>query len=191
MPVRSVTTERLLLRPWEPADADFLLDLEGRWDVVRHLGPHPRTMASLDEALASIGRRRAITEHPVHGVWIVTDRSGTRLGNLLLKPVPLSTGEQPSDPADVEIGWHLHPDARGHGYATEAAAAVAGDALARGLARVLAVTHPDNVASQAVCRRIGMRHRGTTRRYLDMTTELFELTRGPSTVGPAPSATHG
>lgn len=92
----------------------------------------------------------------------------------MLKPIPLSTGEEPSDPAEVEIGWHLHPDAWGRGYATEAAAAVSAAAFARGQGRIIAVTHPDNHASQAVCRRIGMRHRGTTTRYLDMSSELFE-----------------
>lgn len=113
-------------------------------------------MTSHTAALTSIERRRAIGEHPVHGIWIITDRDGARLGNLLLKPIPLSAGEEPSDPAEVEIGWHLRPDARGHGYATEAADAAATDTFARGQSRIIAVTHLDNQASQAVCRRIGM-----------------------------------
>lgn len=174
--MRTITSERLVLRPWEHGDADFLLDLERRWEVVRFLGAHPTTMTSRVDALASIDRRRAISEHPVHGIWVITDREGVRLGNLLLKPIPLSAGEQPSDPAEVEIGWHLHPDAWGHGYATEAARAASTDAFARGQGRIIAVTHPDNHASQAVCRRLGMDHRGTTTRYMDTRCELFELT---------------
>jgi RimJ/RimL family protein N-acetyltransferase len=173
--MRTITSERLILRPWDADDADFLLDLEGRWDVVRYLGADPTTMTSHDEAVASIERRRTTSAHPIHGIRVITDRTGARLGNLLLKPIPLSTGEEPSDPAEVEIGWHLHPDAWGRGYATEAAAAVSAAAFARGQGRIIAVTHPDNHASQAVCRRIGMRHRGTTTRYLDMSSELFEL----------------
>ncbi|NEB07143.1 GNAT family N-acetyltransferase, partial [Streptomyces sp. SID13726] len=39
-----------------------------------------------------------------------------------------------------------------------------------------AVTHPDNAASQAVCRRIGMTHRGTTDAYYGTTCELFDVT---------------
>ncbi len=124
-----------MLRPWLPADADFLLDLEGRWEVVRHLGAAPSTMTSRDEALASIHRRRAISAHHVHGVWLVADHDGRRLGNLLLKPVRLSAGEQADRSPEVEVGWHLHPDAWGHGYATEAARTVLDDAFTRGLAR--------------------------------------------------------
>jgi len=174
--MRAITSARLILRPWDAADADFLLDLEGRWEVVRYVRADPTTMTSRDDALASIERRRAISAHPIHGIWIITDLADGRLGNLLLKPIPLSAGEEPADPAEVEIGWHLHPDAWGHGYATEAAAAVSADAFARGQSRIIAVTHPDNQASQAVCRRIGMRHLGTTTRYMDTYCHLFELT---------------
>src|SRR6478609_7011115 len=120
--MRTITSERLTLRPWDADDTAFLLDLEGRWEVVRYLGADPTTMTSRADALASVQRRRAVGEHPIHGIWIITDHAGARLGNLLLKPIPLSAGEEPSDPAEVEIGWHLHPDAWGQGYATEAAA---------------------------------------------------------------------
>jgi RimJ/RimL family protein N-acetyltransferase len=39
--MRTITSDRLLLRPWRDDDADFLLDLESRWEVVRFLGAHP------------------------------------------------------------------------------------------------------------------------------------------------------
>lgn len=107
---------------------------------------------------------------------LITNKDGTRLGNLLLKPIPLSTGEMSADPVDVEIGWHLHPDAWGHGYATEAACAAIVDAFSRGQERIIAVTHPDNHASQAVCRRVGMHPHGQTQRYMNTTCELFEVT---------------
>lgn len=175
--MRTITSDRLLLRPWRD-DADFLLDLQSRWDVVRFLGANPSTMSTREDALASIARRRAVDD-PVHGIWAVTVADdGHLVGNLLLKPIPLSTGEPADRPADVEIGWHLHPDAWGHGYATEAAAAVLHDAFSRGLAKVLAVTRPDNHASQAVCRRLAMTHLGRTTRFYDTSNELFEKRPG-------------
>ncbi|GII57779.1 N-acetyltransferase [Planotetraspora thailandica] len=172
--MRTITSERLLLRPWHDDDADFLLDLESRWEVVRFLGVHPTTMRTREDALASIARRRAV-DHPIHGIWAVTTAADGRLvGNLLLKPIPLSAGESTDEPNDVEIGWALHPDVRGQGYATEAAQAVLSDAFSRGLAKVVAVTDPGNHASQAVCRRLGMTHLGRTTRYYDAPLELFE-----------------
>ena len=41
----------------------------------------------------------------------------------------------------------------------------------------IAVTHPDNEASQRVARRLGMRDEGLTDRYYDTTTRLFVLER--------------
>jgi RimJ/RimL family protein N-acetyltransferase len=51
-------------------------------------------------------------------------------------------------------------------------------AFQAGIDEVFAVTYPQNVASQAVCRRIGMTHLGSTDRYYDVTSELFRATRG-------------
>jgi RimJ/RimL family protein N-acetyltransferase len=172
--MRTITSDRLLLRPWRDDDADFLLDLESRWDVVRFLGARPTTMSTREDALASIARRRAVDD-PIYGMRAITVAAdGRMVGNLLLKPILLSTGEPSDRPNEVEIGWHLHPDAWGQGYATEAAEAVLHDVFSRGLAKVLAVTNPDNHASQAVCRRLGMTHLGCTTRYHDTPNELFE-----------------
>ncbi|GIJ41777.1 GNAT family N-acetyltransferase [Micromonospora andamanensis] len=176
--MRTIASDRLLLRPWRDEDMDFLLDLESRWEVVRFLGAQPTVMNSREEALTSIARRRAIDD-PIHGIWAITTTAHRRLvGNLLLKPVRLSAGEPSGGSTEIEIGWHLHPDAWGHGYATEAAAAVLDDAFGRGLTRVIAVTDPDNHASRAVCRRLGMTHLGRTTRYYDTPSELFEKLAG-------------
>ena len=59
--------------------------------------------------------------------------------------------------------------------ATEAARRVLEHAFDAGLERVLAVTHPDNAASQAVARRIGMRDEGLTDAYYDTTCRLFRV----------------
>jgi len=112
--MRFITSDRLLLRPWREDDADFLLDLESRWEVVRFLGPNPTTLRTREEALASIRHRRGV-DHPVHGIWAITTRDGQLVGNLALVPVPVSAGQSPGTPPEVEIGWHLHPDAWGKG----------------------------------------------------------------------------
>lgn len=77
------------------------------------------------------------------------------------KPIPASSGRTPLPPSgDIEIGWHLHPDAWGHGYAAEAAARVLAHAFACGLDKVVAVTNIANTASQTVAKRNGMSHLG-------------------------------
>jgi RimJ/RimL family protein N-acetyltransferase len=63
------------------------------------------------------------------------------------------------------VGWHLHPDHQGRGLATEAAAAVLAVAAEAGIGPVLAMTDPDNIRSQAVATRLGMRDEGLTERW--------------------------
>lgn len=101
--------------------------------------------------------------------------SATPVGSILLKSIPASGTGEPS--GDIEIGWHLHPDQWGHGYATEAASAVLAAGFSSGLDRVVAVTRTANTASQAVCARLGMTHLGLSDEYYDVTCELFEILR--------------
>lgn len=92
---------------------------------------------------------------------------------------PASTSDASRPPsAETEIGWHLHPRAWGRGSATEAERRVLRHAFVGGLDRVLAVTHPDNAASQAVALPIGMRDEGETDAYYDTRCRLFVIDRG-------------
>jgi len=171
--MENITTERLLLRPWHDSDGDFVYDLYSRWVVQRFIGNEPRVMESRSEAEERLARFQAI-DHPVHGIWAVTRKEdGAPVGTLLLKPIPAS-GDEPLKPSgDVEIGWHLHPDYWGSGFASEAAEAVLEHAFAHGLERVVAVTNPANEASQNVCLRIGMKAKGLSKKYYNATCELF------------------
>jgi RimJ/RimL family protein N-acetyltransferase len=87
---------------------------------------------------------------------------------VLFKPLPNGVGE-------VEVGWHLHPDSWGYGYATEAARAVIERGFDAGLPEVYAVVRPGNEASLAVCSRLGMQPLGLFRRWYDVDLEAFRL----------------
>jgi RimJ/RimL family protein N-acetyltransferase len=176
--VKTLATPRLLLRPWAEDDVDFVFDMYRRWEVARFIGLVPTVMQTRDEAVARLARWMSFDD-PVLGFWAISE-PGSRApyGMVILKPLPGSSEETPLPPSgEIEIGWHLHPEAWGHGYASEAAGAVLGHAFDSGLSRVLAVTHPDNVASQRVALRIGMRHTGQTSRFYNSTCELFSANR--------------
>ena len=62
---------------------------------------------------------------------------------------------------ELEVGYHIRADQRGHGLATEAAhACVAYGFEMLHPTRIVSIVHPDNSASRAVAEKVH-RHRGT------------------------------
>jgi RimJ/RimL family protein N-acetyltransferase len=160
-------TERLTLRSWEAADAQVFFDIYSRWSVMRWLGPPPRRVyENLEQAARGIEAWRG-REHPPLGLWaIVPAGEQAPVGTVLL--LPLSDAAGPTD--EVEVGWHLHPDREGEGWATDSARALLSRAA---LPRVLALTDPDNTRSQAVCTRLGMTDEGLTDRWFGTTMRQY------------------
>jgi RimJ/RimL family protein N-acetyltransferase len=160
-------TARLRLRPWTTCRDDLarLVDLYGRDEVTRWLGGTPSV-----PPVELVARWRAVAEADDRfGVWAIElAGAGTVAGTVLLKPLPDGVGE-------VEVGWHLHPDSWGRGYATEAARAVIARGFEAGLPEVYAVVRPGNTASVAVCRRLGMTPLGRMRRWYDVELDAFRL----------------
>ena len=74
------------------------------------------------------------------------------------------------------MGWGLHPDARGKGYATEAAAAsidYAFDVLQ--WTTVIHLVHPDNIRSRRVAERLGATLQGRTNMPAPYATEVADI----------------
>lgn len=165
-------TDRLILRAWRPDEAPRLLDLLGRLEVTRWLGDGtPWVMADLDEARRTIDRYAERSATPPIGVWAVeVCEIGRVAGSVMLLPLPRS------EAGEVEIAWHLHPDSWGHGYATEAAAALLVHGFAHGLSEIFAVTHLGNDASGRVCGRLGMTDEGVVRKWYDIDMQLYRIT---------------
>jgi RimJ/RimL family protein N-acetyltransferase len=161
-----ITTDRLVVRPWRLDEADRFVDIYRRPEVVRWLGAEP--MQDHSEAIAMIERNLTrLDADPRFGSWAVIHGStGVPVGSVILKPLPDSEGE-------VEIGWQLHPDSWGNGFASEAASAVLDRGFADGLSEVWAVTDLDNTRSVAVCRRIGMQLLGITHRWYHEPSLMF------------------
>ena len=165
-------TERLVVRQWTHDDAETVYDIYARDEVARWVGAAPRAMASVDAAHATVDRWAARSEpDPTYGVWAIVPRGARRpVGSVLLVGLPDGDGVPTGD---IEVGWHLHPDAWGNGYATEAARGALDRGFAAGLREVFAVVRPGNEPSQAVCRRLHMKHLGRTNRYYGLSVELF------------------
>jgi RimJ/RimL family protein N-acetyltransferase len=165
-PATVIRTERLVIRPWRLDEADRFLDLYRRPEVVRWFPAAP--LLDRQTAVGRIERSIAqLAADPRFGKRAVVERTtGVPVGTVILSPLPHGDGE-------VEIGWHLHPDSWGNGFATEAADAVLRRGFTDGLPEAWAVTHPANHRSATVCRRIGMQLLGITHRWYDEPSLMF------------------
>lgn len=139
-------TERLVLRPLVPADAELLHELDSDPEVRRyvHAGP-PDLVRIRDEILP---RMTAETGRDDRGFWAAEE-----------KPARAFVGwfHLRSDAGgDAELGFRLRRPAWGRGLATEGARALASKALAMPeTERVVAVTLVGNRASQRVLEKVG------------------------------------
>jgi RimJ/RimL family protein N-acetyltransferase len=160
-------TERLRLRPRTLADLDanLAMDLDPR--VHRYIlakAPDPEAWrARLAEQIAS-------GWPPTGCIWAVERRDEPGfLGWCGLFPLGYC--------GLIEIGYRYVPAAWGQGIASEAAAAVLEHGFrALGLDPIVAVTHPDNLASQRVLQKIGLRPSGEAYHY-GQWLRFFRLTR--------------
>ncbi|MDI1284688.1 MAG: GNAT family N-acetyltransferase [Reyranella sp.] len=135
-------TARLTLRPMLPDDAEAYL-------AIRH---HPGVAKWVPLPFEGvIGRFAASWEERRYAPWGVF-LAGELIGHGGLNYVP--------EFGETEVLWALHPDFWGRGYATEVAEASLGYGFGTlGLGLIFAITPPDNLASQAVMKRIGLTYR--------------------------------
>ena len=145
-----IHTDRLILRTMTPADLDDVHAYQGRDDVCRYLLHEARTR---EELVDWVEKYAAATVLAKEGDWIepAIELDGRVIGQMYLTVTSIEN-------LGAEIGWTLHPDFFGRGYATEAAAATLDLAFGQlGLHRVRADLDPRNAASIALCGRLGMR----------------------------------
>jgi RimJ/RimL family protein N-acetyltransferase len=151
-----VRTDRLVLRLLTEADADDVHRYQSREDVCRYALFEPRTHAEVVERLA---KHAVATTLANDGDYLqlalelpaTSDARARVIGDSFFTISSLAN-------AKGEIGWTLHPDFAGRGYAAEAARAVLRIAFEDlRLHRVVAELDPRNEASIALCRRLGMR----------------------------------
>lgn len=158
LPSEVVRTERLVLRPYRPDDVD-----------------------AVHRACQDAGIQRWISVIPVPyteadaRAWVTDAAPGERAEGVGLPAVLEAQGELVGAAGihfrpgrlGPEIGYWTAPWARGHGYAAEAAAALAEWAVGLGAPRVHLYADVENTASQAVAVRAGFTREGVVRSCLD------------------------
>jgi RimJ/RimL family protein N-acetyltransferase len=153
--------DRLCLRTPTPRDAEALYDLFADPEVMHGLGKEP---------VSALGEARAMIEEGIGG-WrtdglgpfiletAAADRRVVGQAGLMIfdtRGWTPSTWANAGSHAQPELGWALIRAHWGHGYATEAAAAIRDWAHeCRSIDRLVSLISSDNVRSQRVAERLG------------------------------------
>lgn len=147
-----IRTDRLVLRQIDPiSDVDAIHAYASREDVCRYIPWLPKTRVEVATWLPN--RCSIAVPEPDRAAFlaVVVHETDELIGDVMFRWESEAHG-------CAEIGYVIHPDHAGHGYASEAAAALLRLAFEQlDLHRVVARTDQRNHASAAVLRRIGMR----------------------------------
>jgi RimJ/RimL family protein N-acetyltransferase len=158
MALPTITTQRLILRPFTVADSPRVQQLAGAWEVADTTGhmPHPYPDGAAEE-------------------WIRAHEADYRRGEGLALAITLREGGEligevgltiNSASRRAELGYWIGVPYWNRGYMTEAASAVIAFAFeSLRLNRVYASHFPRNPASGRVMAKAGMKYEGTLRQH--------------------------
>ncbi|MBM7832288.1 RimJ/RimL family protein N-acetyltransferase [Agromyces cerinus] len=170
-----LTTERLVLRPLEASDAADVFEYQRIPDVLKYLPWPLRDRAEAYEHTAKRAAARVLESDGDFFVLAMTlpgtpsvDDAGSDasasaaatardrvIGDMMVR---VSSAKH----AQLELGWVVHPDFQGKGYAREAAVAIRDFAFETlHPHRIQAFLDARNAASAALCERLGMRREAT------------------------------
>jgi len=147
-----ITTPRLTLRAFTPADLDELNSFQSRADVARYLYWGPRSRAESAAALAKRVHSSSLSkEGQLLAVAVELTETGQLIGDLNLEYLS-------SEHRQGEIGFVFHPDHHGKGFAAEAATELLRLGFEElGLHRIIGRCDGRNTASATLMERLGMR----------------------------------
>lgn len=157
----SLYTDRICLRTPTPQDAEALYDLFADAEVMQGLGRDP--VSAVEEVRAMIQAMTHAWRTDGVGAFILettaSERQVVGQAGLMIfdtRGWTPSTWAKAGSHAQPELGWGLIRAHWGHGYATEAAAAIRDWAQQRrNIEWLVSLISPDNVRSQRVAERLG------------------------------------
>jgi RimJ/RimL family protein N-acetyltransferase len=145
----TLTTERLVLRPWRDSDREPFASMNADPVVMEHF-PSTLTREQSDGLVDRIKQR--MTDQG-WGLWAVEVPGEAEFVGF----VGLNPGDDALGRPCVEVGWRLDASHWGHGYAPEGARAAVAYAFDRaGLDEVVSFTTPNNLRSQRVMQKVGL-----------------------------------
>jgi ribosomal-protein-alanine N-acetyltransferase len=152
-------TPRLVLREYVEGDFAAVHAYAGDPEMTRYMAWGPNTEADTREFLAEALAARGTEPRTVFDLAITLRDGGRLVGGCGLRV------SEPRHRGGV-IGYILHRDAWGRGYASEAAQALVDFGFGTlGMHRIYAVCDPANVASAHVLEKLGMRREGVMREH--------------------------
>jgi len=146
--MHKLETDRLILRPFTYHDLDAFALIGSDPDVMRYIGDgNPQSRDQTAQRLDAI-----IEHHNQHGfgLWAAVEKtSGDLIGFCGLQFL--------DNTSEVELGYRLAKRLWGMGLASEAAQASLRYGFEQlGIDRIVAVVHPENIASSRVLEKIGL-----------------------------------
>lgn len=148
-----LTDDRVRLRPLRDADATAYAAGSADTDVRRHAHlPEPEYTPDSVRRMIERDARPGLDRGDLAVLAIAEASSDAFAGSLVLFNVAVDR---------AEVGFWLHPDARGKGYASAALALAAEFARASGLTTLTARTVTDNAGSQRVLDAAGFEQGGS------------------------------
>lgn len=154
MTISRVETKRLTLRQWQSSDYAIFAEMNADPIVMRYF---PKLLSKETSDIIANKCQQLIIDNG-WGFWAVSVKDAAKNNSPFIGMVGLNKIHSDMTFAPgVEIGWRLHKDYWGQGYATEAARAALRFAFTElALDEVVAFTAVINEHSQLIMQRIGM-----------------------------------
>jgi len=164
-----LTSTRLYLRPFVPSDWEKIYELDSDPEVMKYLTQFAKDKKSdypkiIEHCMAYY------QENPGFGVWAAIEKETEEfIGWFMLKKYQYSNHQ--------ELGYRLMKKYWERGYATEMSLKLVEYGFSeKSLSKIVAITHPENIGSQKVLKKAGMKYIKTIP-FKEENTFYFEVER--------------
>lgn len=141
-----IQTNRLELKSYKISDKEQLIKLLTNTEVTKtFMVPEFKSLKQVLDLVCKLIEfsKAEDTTHLEYGIYL----NGTLIGFI---------NDCGLDDEEIEIGYVIHPDYKGQGYATEAVSAVIMDLFKMGFKKITAGCFEENIASRRVMEKCGM-----------------------------------